>query len=288
MELAPSRQATVGGLEVRRALPQRTRRTIGAWCFVDHFGPTDPQDGYRMTVGPHPHIGLSTVTWLLDGEGVHTDSLGSEQLIRPGELNLMTAGAGIAHAEETPRGREGRLHGVQFWVAQPEATRHGPSAFEHHAELPELSLGGAVATVLLGAFGGEVSRAALDSELVGVQLALEGDPVELPLDPAFEHGLVALEAPMSVDGVAVEADTLVHLPQGRHSVMVASTGPGRVLLIGGAPFESPVLMWWNFVGRTRDEIDAAVRDWNDGSDRFGEVSSGLDRIAAPAPPWAGD
>src|SRR5690606_33874324 len=134
VERSESRTTEVGGLSVRRALPRRGRRTVGAWCFVDHFGPSDGEA--RMLVGPHPHIGLSTVTWLVDGEVLHRDSLGTEQPIRPGQLNLMTAGHGVPHAEES--GPVPRLHGAQLWVAQPDATRTGPPAFEHHAELPVL------------------------------------------------------------------------------------------------------------------------------------------------------
>src|SRR5689334_7924679 len=151
VELGEGRRTEVGGIPVQRALPQRTRRTVGAWCFVDHFGPVavtgSGGGGASMQVGPHPHVGLQTVTWVLDGEVLHHDSLGSEQLIKPGQLNLMTAGRGVAHAEETPAGAAGHLHGLQLWVAQPDATRHGPPAFEHHPSLPEAESGAAVATV---------------------------------------------------------------------------------------------------------------------------------------------
>ncbi len=287
MDVMPPRTADVAGLEVRRSLPQRSRRTVGPWCFVDHFGPTAPDDGYRMTVGPHPHIGLSTVTWILEGEAVHTDSVGSEQTIRPGQLNLMTAGHGIAHAEETPVGREGRLHGVQFWVAQPEATRHGAGAFEHHGELPEVGTGVLRATVLVGSLFDATSPARADSPMVGADLRIGAGLVELPLDPAFEHAVVPLDGAIRVGGTAVARDALVHLPPGPSSVELESTDAGRALLVGGEPFEAPVLMWWNFVARTRDEIDRATADWNAGSDRFGAVASGLARIPAPATPWGG-
>lgn len=285
MDVSPPRTADVGGLEVRRSLPQRGRRTVGPWCFVDHFGPTDPADDFRMMVGPHPHIGLSTVTWLLEGEAVHTDSLGSEQAIRPGQLNLMTAGNGIAHAEETPVGRHGTLHGVQFWVAQPEATRHGRPAFEHHGELPDVVTGGAAATVLVGSFLGATSPARVDSPMVGVDLRLAAGRTELPLDPMFEHALVPLDGQLRLGGVDVAPDSLAHLPLGQHSITIETLGLARALLIGGEPFEAPVQMWWNFVGRTREEMTLAVEDWNAGSDRFGEVRSDLGRISAPVPAW---
>jgi redox-sensitive bicupin YhaK (pirin superfamily) len=158
VEVTPSREALVGDSTVRRALPTRGRRTVGPWCFLDH-APEALVDARRagMRVGPHPHIGLQTVTWLLDGEVVHRDSIGSEQSIRPGQLNLMSAGRGVVHAEETPASYRGRLHGVQLWVAQPERTRHGPPAFEHHGELPRVELDNAIATVIVGAFAGTPS-----------------------------------------------------------------------------------------------------------------------------------
>lgn len=286
MEISPSRTATVGDAQVRRALPQRTRRTIGAWCFVDHFGPSSPGADDGLGVGPHPHCGLSTVTWLVDGMAVHTDSLGSEQPIRPGQLNLMSAGHGIAHAEQTPADRRGPMHGVQFWVAQPESTRHGAPAFEHHADLPTTGIGGLAATVLLGAFGDLSSPARADTELVGVELLGDsGGPTVLPLDPTFEHAVVVIEGRIELDGVPVGVDELAYLPNGAAHVTAATDGPARWLLIGGVPFEAPVQMWWNFVGRSRGEMVAAVDDWNAADGRFGEVRSDLARIPAPVPPW---
>jgi redox-sensitive bicupin YhaK (pirin superfamily) len=282
LEVSESRIRDVGGVTVRRALPRRERRTVGAWCFLDHFGPVPA----GMQVGPHPHIGLQTVTWLLEGEVLHRDSLGSEQLIRPGQLNLMTAGAGIAHAEETPATYRGAMHGVQLWVALPEATRHGEAAFEHHAELPRTAVGTTVATVVLGAFAGERSPARTDSPLVGVELALSAGEVALPLEPTFEHALVVLEGAASLDGVAVRPGALATMGVGREQLRVGTADRARALLIGGAPFEETLLMWWNFVARTHDEIDAATAGWNSGSGRIGEVpSSSLARIPAPVPPW---
>lgn len=287
VETFTSRTAEVGGSTVRRALPQRRRRTIGAWCFVDHFGPSAPgrQDG--LDVGPHPHCGLATVTWLVEGSAVHTDSLGSEQPIRPGQLNLMTAGRGIAHAEQTPAERRGGLHGVQFWVALPDSTRHGEAAFEHHDQLPVLGLGHLRATVLLGEFGGVRSPARTDTALVGVELVAGDVSVgAVGLDPTFEHGVVVLDGRISLDGTPLGVGTLAHLPVGTESMDVRTEGPARWMLLGGEPFEAPVQMWWNFVGRTRAEMVDATRDWNDRSERFGEVRSELARIPAPPPPWS--
>lgn len=286
MEVLPSRTATVGDSQVRRALPQRTRRTIGAWCFVDHFGPSEPGAKDGLGVGPHPHCGLSTVTWLLQGTAVHTDSLGSEQPIRPGQLNLMTAGNGIAHAEQTPSSDRGSMHGVQFWVAQPEATRHGAPAFEHHGELPVVGLGPLQATVLLGELGGVRSPARTDTPLLGAELRSTGPGAhDVDLDDRFEHGVVVVEGRIGLDGTPLTVGELAHLPVGVGSVRVETDGPATLMLIGGEPFEAPVQMWWNFVGRTREEMTLAVDDWNSGSERFGEVRSELDRIPAPVPTW---
>ena len=285
VDVGEGRQTTVGGIPVRRPLPQRARRTVGAWCFVDHFGPVDVPD-VSMRVGPHPHIGLQTVTWVLEGEVVHHDSLGSEQLIKPGQLNLMTAGRGVAHAEETPAGATGVLHGLQLWVAQPEATRHGPAAFEHHAALPEAEVGGAVATVLVGELAGARSPARSDTPLVGADLTVAG-PATLPLDPAFEHGLL-LDAPLALDGQPLASGTFAYLAPGRHEVGLAPAtagGPARALLIGGRPFEEPIVMWWNFVARNQDEMAEARAAWEAGDDRFGPVETGLGRIPAPPPLW---
>jgi redox-sensitive bicupin YhaK (pirin superfamily) len=163
LEVTLSREAQVDGQRVLRALPFRARRTVGAWCFADHMVAAQITDTHRLGIGPHPHIGLQTVTWLVAGEVLHTDSLGSEQLIRPGQLNLMTAGGGVAHAEQSPASYRGESHGIQLWVAQPEATRHGDAAFEHHAHLPQYEFDGAVATVIIGELAGVRSPARHDT-----------------------------------------------------------------------------------------------------------------------------
>ena len=284
VEVTPSRTATVGGEPVRRALPRRTQRTVGAWCFLDHFGPTTVTPERATRIGPHPHLGLHTVTWLLDGELVHTDSLGSEQPIRPGQLNLMTAGRGVAHAEDGRGLASPAIHGVQLWVAQPDRTRDGPAAFEHHGELPGLELTNGEARVLVGTVGGVTSPARRDTDLMGADLAIVGS-VDLPVDPAHEHGLVVLSGHVLVDGTRVASDELAYLGMGRHELHLDSDEPTRALLLGGEPFGQDILMWWNFVARGRDEIELAYRDWQAGSDRFGPVASTLPRIDAPRPTW---
>ena len=205
VEITTSRLAEVGRMPVRRALPRRERRTVGPWCFADHMGPAPVTETAGLDIGPHPHTGLQTVTWLLSGEALHRDSLGTEQLIRAGQLNLMTAGHGVAHSEEATGRYRGVLHGVQLWVAQPERTRHGAAAFEHHAELPRVELDNAVATVLVGGFAGAASPARRDSPLVGVDGALRPGSGAWPLEPAFEYALVVLDGRALVQGEPVRA-----------------------------------------------------------------------------------
>jgi redox-sensitive bicupin YhaK (pirin superfamily) len=284
VELAAGRVAEVGSLTVQRVLPQRPRRTVGAWCFADHIGPIEVREPDAVGIGPHPHIGLQTVTWLLEGELLHLDSLGSEQLIRPGQLNLMTAGHGVAHAEEDP-GRANRLHGMQLWVAQPEATRDGPAAFEHHDELPQVELGGAGATVLVGDFAEAVSPARRDTEHVGVELTFRGAKATVPLRRDYEYALTVVEGRVALEGAVAEPGLLAYIGTGRDEVRVETDDAARALLLGGLPFAEHVLMWWNFVARTRDEVSEARRQWTEGDARFGQVRSKLERIEVGPPPW---
>ena len=279
-----SRTETVGELQVRRALPTARRRTVGAWCFADHMGPADVTEERGIDVGPHPHIGLHTATWLLDGQVLHKDSLGSEQVVRAGQLNLMTAGHGIAHAEEATGHYRGELEGIQLWIAQPEATRHGESAFAHHAELPQFDLGAGTGTVIIGEAGGVASPARLDSELVGIDIELHGT-TEVALRRDFEYAVIALRGAVEIDNVMVRPGSLAYLGSDRDSLPMRAHGPSRLLLLGGVPFESPILMWWNFVARSRDEIDEAFASWYTQDHRFAPVASRLPRIPVSAPFW---
>ncbi len=285
LELEVGRATQVGSLPVRRVLPHRPRRTVGAWCFADLVGPVPVRAAGSVGIGPHPHMGLQTVTWLVSGGLLHRDSLGSEQLIRPGQLNLMTAGHGVAHAEEDPGLVGGVLHGVQLWVAQPQGTRDGAPGFEHHEDLPRTELEGARATVLVGEFAGLESSARRDTEHVGVELTLRRPGVLVPLHDDYEHALVVLEGSVSVDGQAVEPGVLAYLGRGRHECQFDVSAPARVLLLGGVPFPEPVLMWWNFVARTREEISEARHQWSADDGRFGTVRSSLERIEVGRPPW---
>jgi redox-sensitive bicupin YhaK (pirin superfamily) len=290
--LAP-REVPLGGpraMLVRRTLPHRGRRSVGAWCFVDDYGPADPA-GSPMRVPPHPHTGLQTVTWLLSGEVLHQDSLGSEVLVQPGSLSLMTAGLGISHAEtSTPTSPV--LRGVQLWVALPDDARQTAPAFEHHDRLPVHATDGLTATVVLGRVGEVASPATTYTAIVGADVAVAaGADGALPLDPGFEHAVLALSAGMVVDGEPVPASSLVYLGCGRDTISLgAAAEPARGLLLGGEPFDEELLMWWNFVGRDHDEVAAARDEWQRavaGDDtRFGHVGS-YDGAALPAPELPG-
>jgi redox-sensitive bicupin YhaK (pirin superfamily) len=255
---------------------------VGAWCFLDHAGPIDAPSG-GGGIGPHPHIGLQTVTWVLAGELLHRDSLGSEEPIRPGELNLMTAGHGVVHAEEHPRA--GPVHLVQLWVAQPAATRNGAAAFEHHSELPRLDLGnGSTATILVGEVGNARSNARRDTDHVGVDLELHSH-VDLPAQRSFEYGIVPLDGTVEVEGRVAEPGDLVYLGPDRDEIRLRTQKVARALLVGGVPFEEPILMWWNYVARTRQEISAAHQEWTTRSERFTVPLSSLAPIDVVGPPW---
>lgn len=279
VDVIEARKAAIGdGTEVRRLLPQHHLRTIGAWCFLDHYGPTDVSAGPGMRVPPHPHIGLQTVSWLFDGQVLHRDSLGNTQLIRPGELNLMTSGRAIAHAEESPDDRPAVLHGVQLWIALPESERHRDPWFAHHADLPVFDRGGASVTVIAGEHAGETSPATVYTPLVGLQVLTRD--ATITLDPDFEHGVLAADGPASVAGTTIAPGQLAHLPSGRKAVRLEGPEEQRFLIIGGAPFGERLVMWWNFVARTSAEIEQARADWIDG--RFGMVT-GYDGEPLPAP-----
>ncbi len=286
VELREGRATDVGGLPVARVLPTKGRRTVGAWCFVDLAGPADALEPDPMEVGPHPHIGLATVTWLLEGEALHSDSLGTQQVIRPGQLNLMSAGGGIAHAELAA---EPPFRGVQMWIAQPEHTRHGEPAFAHHAELPSTALEHGEALVFVGSLGGETSPAATDTALVGAELRLGQGTTPVPVETGFEHAVVALDGRVRVGPEVVEPGWIGLIPRGLDELPIEALHDGtRLLLLGGEPLGESIQMWWNFVARDRDEITAAWHDWQARTDRFGEVPSKLARIDAPRPPWLPD
>jgi redox-sensitive bicupin YhaK (pirin superfamily) len=255
--------------EVRRVLPNKDRRMIGAWCFVDHYGPEDITDKVGMRVPPHPHSGLQTVSWLFDGEVHHRDSLGSDALVQPGQLNLMTSGPGIAHSEESPPGHSAIMHGIQLWVALPEGARHdAPRDFTQYRDLPRIERHGLRATVVTGEFEGAVSPALTFTPLVGVELVVSGDAT-VDVFPDYEYGLLAIDAGLIVEGAALGVSEIAYLGGRRESLRLRSAdGARRAFLLGGAPFEEQLVMWWNFIGRSHDEIVEFRRSWNEAPDRL--------------------
>ena len=281
-----TRDADLAGLPLRRALPRRERRMIGAWCFLDHFGPLSVSPGGGMHVGPHPHIGLQTFSYLLDGELQHRDSLGSEQRIVPGQVNLMTAGRGISHAEHTPADYRGVLHGVQLWIALPDAQRHCEPSFQHIAAPPCWQDGGWDLSLLAGESAGRRSDADIHSPLLALALRTEGNAdLQLSLNPGFEHGLLVLAGSVQVDGDSLTPGSLLALDCGQTEIHLQSAQSASVLLIGGAPFEEEIVMWRNFVARQHKEMVRATDDWNAGRG-FGQLADDLaEPIPAPITPW---
>lgn len=288
IERITPRSADLGeGLHVRRALPTRARRMIGAWCFLDHAGPVDFAPGGGMHVGAHPHTALQTFTWLIDGEVLHRDSLGNEQVIRPGQVNLMTAGHGIVHTEDSlPDAR--RLHAAQLWIALPPEHADCPPAFEHHPVLPRWAQDGCTLTLLAGRHGEQQSPARLHSPLIGLDICSSGDArLTLPLDPGFEYGILPLEGSLRIGDETFDSDAFACFAPGADSIHLELAARTRLLVIGGVPFAQPVLMAWNFVGHSREAIAAAQRDWEAGKPRFGAVDGSTRRLVAPPLPWIG-
>ncbi len=276
----------VRGMSVLRALPHRNLPTIGAWCFLDRFGPADT----RMRVEPHPHIGLQTVTWPLVGEIRHRDSLGSDVDLRRGQLNLMTAGNGISHSEYSVGEGAVPLDALQFWVVLPESARHGAAGFERHTELPGLRLpaeqgADASATVVLGEFAGVRSPATVHTPIVGAEIVVPaGTRVRLPLRAEWEHALLLVEGDAVVAEHPLAHNDTLYLGDSRDAVTVESTDGALLFLLGGEPFEDDIVMWWNFAGRSHDEIAEAREEWEAASARFGEVDGHDVRIPAPPLP----
>ncbi|BAU87536.1 pirin domain protein [Streptomyces laurentii] len=285
-ELLSPRHVQLGeSTEVRRLLPNLGRRMVGAWAFVDHYGPDDIADEPGMQVPPHPHMGLQTVSWLHEGEVLHRDSTGSLQTIRPRELGLMTSGRAISHSEESPRPHARFLHGAQLWVALPDAHRHVTPHFQHHAELPKVTAPGLTATVILGELDGAVSPGTAYTPITGADLTLAaGTETRLPLDPDFEYAVLAMSGEAHVDDVPVLPGSMLYLGCGRTELPLRAASDAGLMLLGGEPFDEELVMWWNFVGRSDAEIRQAREDWMAG-DRFGEVK-GYDggRLDAPEVP----
>ncbi|MEU0391683.1 pirin family protein [Streptomyces sp. NPDC006208] len=285
-ELLSPRQVPLGeSTVVRRLLPNLGRRMVGAWAFVDHYGPDDIADEPGMQVPPHPHMGLQTVSWLHEGEVLHRDSTGVKATIRPRELGLMTSGRAISHSEESPRSHARFLHGAQLWVALPDDHRDVEPHFQHHHDLPRVTAPGLAATVILGTLDGAASPGTTYSPIVGADLALaRGAEAMLPLDPDFEYAVLAMSGEVNVDGVPVLPGSMLYLGCGRTGLPLRAESDAGLMLLGGEPFDEEIVMWWNFIGRSQEEIERARRDWTEGS-RFGEVKGyDGDRLSAPALP----
>jgi redox-sensitive bicupin YhaK (pirin superfamily) len=263
VEVMTPRDVPLGGpraMTVRRTLPQRHRSLIGAWCFLDHYGPDNIADTGGMAVAPHPHTGLQTVSWLFSGEIEHRDSAGNHAVVRPGELNLMTAGHGISHSEiSTPT--TSVLHGAQLWLALPALERDSAPGFDHYAPAP-VTGDGWEARVFLGSLLGTSSPVRTATPLLGAELTLSaGTELDLEVDPSHEHGVLVDTGVVTVDDVETKQHELIYLPPGSHRLTLEVVADARVLLLGGPPFGEAIVMWWNFVGRSHEEVVAFREEW---------------------------
>lgn len=279
----PGRSTFLGDLPIIRCLPLRGRRMVGPWCFLDRFGPISFSNGKPMFVTPHPHIGLQTITYLLVGEVLHTDSLGSQALLKPGGVNVMTAGHAIAHAEETPETNSGVLNGVQLWTALPDNHRHMNPNFFHTYQVPFVGIENAEVHVFAGTYAERTCPAPYYSPILGLDVAIHPHSTfELTLQPEFEHAVMLLEGDCTHNGTALDDKSLYFLGKNRKSITVSSQKGSHLLVIGGLPFEENILMLWNFVARTQDEIAEARADW-EAHLRFGEVPGDHgQRLRAPS------
>jgi quercetin 2,3-dioxygenase len=270
--------------EVARALPDKQIRMIGAWCFLDHYGPEDVSSSAGMQVWAHPHTGLQTVSWLLDGEIEHRDSLGSQVIVRPGELNIMTAGRGIVHSEISQPDKPPLLHGVQLWVALPDAMRNLDPAFQSYPDLPDLNMPGVRGTVLVGDVGGARSPSLAYSPLCGADLSFDaGADVVLAVEESFEHGIFVVGGAVVAESTTVGVDQLLYLGASRRNLRIRSQYGARVILLGGEPFAEDIVMWWNFIGRSHQEIVEFRSAWERRDPRFPPVVSHSEKVME-APP----
>lgn len=264
IQILPPRMVPLGGprgLTVRRTLPQRKRSLVGAWCFLDSYGPDDVTESNGMNVARHPHTGLATVSWLYTGQIDHLDSAGNAAVVRPGEMNLMLAGRGITHQEfSTPETTV--LHGAQLWYALPDATRHMEHDFIHYAPEPVTGSGWSL-SVFLGSLAGSTSPVDTHTPpLLGAELTVEpGVSVDLSLDPTFEHAILVDRGTPTADGVEMPKDHLAYFAPGRTTLTINhlnddDAAPARLLILGGEPLGEEIVMWWNFIGRSHEEVVA--------------------------------
>ncbi len=259
----------VGGFEVRRALPARERQMIGPFIFFDQMGPGEFLRGSGLDVRPHPHIGLATVTYLFDGEILHRDSLGSRQPIRPGDVNWMTAGRGIAHSERTDtalRGQDNRLFGIQSWVALPRAQEEAAPAFAHHpaASLPVAGEAGMQLRLIAGTGWGLASPVAVSSPLFYAAAVLQ-PAARLPLPEEHEErGVYIVQGEVEVAGTSFAAGRMLLFRAGDQLALRAGAAGAHLLLLGGAVMDGPRHVFWNFVSSSRERIEQAKAAWSRG------------------------
>lgn len=285
LTLAPRivKLTTRTGIDIRRTLPHRYLRTIGAWCFVDHYGPTSQEDA--MSIAAHPHVGLQTASWLFEGEVEHRDSLGKVQVIHPGQLNLMTSGVGIAHSELSLDSVT-EMHGVQLWIVLPNGERNRAPSFDHYQDLPILNVGGLTAKIFVGDFMGHHSPAKVFTELVGVEIDVApGSKVSIPLNQRFEYGVLLVLGDLNVNATTIPLTNLHYMPTGQGSLDVTSITGAKFILLGGEPFPEDIVMWWNFIGRNHEEMVQMRADWNGQTERFPAFKDQIHgRIPAPEMP----
>jgi quercetin 2,3-dioxygenase len=271
------------GITIRRTLPHRDIKLIGAWCFVDHYGPTN--QAQAMQVAAHPHTGLQTVTWLFSGEVEHRDSAGHVQRINPGELNIMTSGNGISHSELSLEA-SADLHGIQLWVALPESARSVNPAFDHFGELPEIATANYRAKVFIGDFLGLRAPAQTYSDLMGAEINFTKNAIEaIELKSKFEYGILVIDGDVKIQGDEVPVGSLLYLSTGNDRIEISAMEGSKLILLGGEPFTDPIIMWWNFIGRSHEEIVQMREDWELATARFGKFEDAIGgRIPAPPLP----
>ncbi|HCH50018.1 MAG TPA: pirin family protein [Proteus sp.] len=267
-----SKTRDVGGIETYRALPDKKQRLIGPWCFLDHLGPTVFNGSVdKLAIAPHPHIGLQTFTWMLEGKILHRDSLGYQQVIRPNQVNLMTAGHGISHSEDS-YGDKKEVHLAQLWIVLPKDKRNMPPRFDHYPNLPKWQSDNANFTLLIGNYQHYTSSVLCLLPMVGMGItAKKATCVSLPLKEKFEYGLFVLTGKMTIENEVFNANELAYIETQNSSLTIELSNDSQILFLGGEPLNEKILMWWNFVGRSKEEIQNAIADWNKGSERFGQV-----------------
>ena len=273
--LLEPRDVPLGGqraMTVRRTLPARQRSFVGAWCFADHYGPDDVAETGGMDVAPHPHTGLATVSWLFEGEIEHRDSAGVVACVRPGEMNLMTAGAGICHSEVSTA-ETSTLHGVQLWVVLPEDAADAPRDFQHHRPSPTQPADGVELRVMVGEMAGQSSPVTFPTPLLGAEVRLApGATWQVPVREAYEHGVLLDIGSLTVEGEELQRGGLAVIDAGPTGIEVTAGEDGaRFMLLGGEPFTEEIVLWWNFVGRSHEEVAAFREEWQAEGERFGAV-----------------